>query len=236
MTFLNFRLFFETLNLHNNTDPKSLKSGHLVADTLWAGETSAQRTLFGALLLIKIHTLWQKDFKAKASQVVCEAQQNLQNCGSVELDGSMISCKWWHIWAVLAPFCAPKVRRTKRGWAPLLSAEVSVRHLLLCKSAPQFFFYSLFLCGASSGVIKLKSFNGDFFYPPLFCSQAKPKQRDQVSILTSIKFFHHAIWLLTSDFPWCNLRAQSMLRAFGLVFLTFPLGAGFVYLSCFDWR
>lgn len=93
---------FWNVESYTITHPQSLKSGRL--DTLWAGEISAQHRLFGALLLIKIHTLWQKDFKAKASQVVCEAQQNLQNCGSVEQDGSLISCKWWHIWAVLAPF------------------------------------------------------------------------------------------------------------------------------------
>lgn len=116
---------------------------------------------------------------------------------------------------------------------PLLSAEVSVRHLLLCKSSPRLFFYSLFLCGASSGFINLKSFIGEIFFPFLFLLSGKTK-----TACPGVNSHIH------QDFPLCDGTADvifpmvypdstTTLKVFGLPLLTFPLGAGCVYLLCF---
>lgn len=162
---------------------------------------SAPCRLFRALLLIKIHTLWQNNFKAKSSQAVCDAQQNPQNCSSVEQNCSLIR-KWWHIWAVLA-LLLPKTQKNKAGidffvvsWSDCAlpaALEISLTVILSSLSSAE----------PHRDLKKLK-----LFIELLLFSQAKARQCDP-GVNARIR---HLRWRMMSLFPWCTLTVAQTLR------------------------
>lgn len=154
---------------------------------------SALCRLFRALLLIKIHTLWQNNFKAKSSQVVWNAAEPSE------------------LQLRRAELLPDKQMMTHMGSSPSLfiqnSEEQSRDRFLCCQlkwlcaaccSVNQPHSYSLkpFLCGASSGFKKAKIIHWAFFLLSGKSQTAWPGVNARI---------HHLLWLLTSLFPWCTL-------------------------------